>query len=401
MSDIKLQEIFQQKLNDHEKKLAYQLQNFEDIIEKKMQTMQNQLALQDSRNKDNHDLATAQKILNEKLSKIEIDLGNNKDNIFTNNVKIINFEKSLTTACQKYDKIFFENLTLPGFIGEGNKYRNLREYLDENMRNVTNLMERNEKSKIELKGYKDSIDQNIQLFNINTESFEKRVRERTEKAIESVKKLLEDEMAGFNKKIDDVKVENGKYNLNMINQTKDLKKECDDLLLEFPVIKQRIKEKLEEYVTANEVTIGKFKDLKKEFDHFQYKFSELSEFIRVINLLNFNLFNFKQDVRFRRNVGAETQKYEFRAISDLLDYNHISETPHKDERILANMRAEVDAPDEFRETKDVENTKKEEKLPNYMRSRTVKIDSTKQESINEGPKDDKSKPETKTDKTDY
>ena len=293
MSDIKLQEIFQQKLNDHEKKLAYQLQNFEDIIEKKMQTMQNQLALQDSRNKDNHDLATAQKILNEKLSKIEIDLGNNKDNIFTNNVKIINFEKSLTTACQKYDKIFFENLTLPGFIGEGNKYRNLREYLDENMRNVTNLMERNEKSKIELKGYKDSIDQNIQLFNINTESFEKRVRERTEKAIESVKKLLEDEMAGFNKKIDDVKVENGKYNLNMINQTKDLKKECDDLLLEFPVIKQRIKEKLEEYVTANEVTIGKFKDLKKEFDHFQYKFSELSEFIRVINLLNFNLFNFK------------------------------------------------------------------------------------------------------------
>ena len=106
-------------------------------------------------------------------------------------------------------------------------------------------------------------------------------------------------------------------------------------------------------------------------------------------------------MRFRRNVGAETQKYEFRAISNLLDYNHISETPHKDERILANMRAEVDAPDEFRETKDVENTKKEEKLPNYMRSRTVKIDSTKQESINEGPKDDKSKPETKTDKTDY
>jgi len=54
----------------------------------------------------------------------------NDDEQFTLNIKVSNIQKDLSVFIQKYDKIFLENLELPGFIGEKYKFANLREYLD-------------------------------------------------------------------------------------------------------------------------------------------------------------------------------------------------------------------------------------------------------------------------------
>ncbi len=52
------------------------------------------------------------------------------EDIFTHSCKLDNISKDLNEACNKYDKFFIENLSLPGIIGEGSKYKNMRDYID-------------------------------------------------------------------------------------------------------------------------------------------------------------------------------------------------------------------------------------------------------------------------------
>ena len=54
------------------------------------------------------------------------------EDIFTHTCKLDNISKDLNEACNKYDRFFIENLHLPGVIGEGSRFQNLRDYLDVN-----------------------------------------------------------------------------------------------------------------------------------------------------------------------------------------------------------------------------------------------------------------------------
>jgi len=53
-----------------------------------------------------------------------------EDYIFNIKEKIMTINSDLEIACTKYDKIFIENLEVPGIIGEYNKYKNLRDYIE-------------------------------------------------------------------------------------------------------------------------------------------------------------------------------------------------------------------------------------------------------------------------------
>ena len=75
-----------------------------------------------------------------------------------------------------------------------------------------------------------------------------------------------------------MKIENGKYNFELINQSKELKAQC----LEFPKYKKDFEEKIVRYESAYEHTIKTFDEIRKDFDDYKSKFTDLSEFIKVI-----------------------------------------------------------------------------------------------------------------------
>jgi hypothetical protein len=52
------------------------------------------------------------------------------DQVNSHELRIGNLMKNLTNACYKYDKIFLDNLQIPGTIGDYCRFRNLREYID-------------------------------------------------------------------------------------------------------------------------------------------------------------------------------------------------------------------------------------------------------------------------------
>lgn len=52
------------------------------------------------------------------------------DQVMSLDIRVNSLQKEFSNACYKYDKIYLDNLNLPGIIGEFCRYKNLKEYLD-------------------------------------------------------------------------------------------------------------------------------------------------------------------------------------------------------------------------------------------------------------------------------
>ena len=52
------------------------------------------------------------------------------DKLITHGVKLNGVQKDIKEACSKYDKIYLENLFIPGIIGEFCKFKNNREFVE-------------------------------------------------------------------------------------------------------------------------------------------------------------------------------------------------------------------------------------------------------------------------------
>lgn len=52
------------------------------------------------------------------------------DQIMSIDIKLNSLQKEFSNACYKYDKIYLDNLNVPGTIGDYCKYKNIREYIE-------------------------------------------------------------------------------------------------------------------------------------------------------------------------------------------------------------------------------------------------------------------------------
>ena len=77
----------------------------------------------------------------------------------------------LSSAKIKYDKIFIDNLTVPGYIGEYSQYKTLREYLSVNISQVSSLVTYKDKMDLDLKQYKDKLESLIFQFTQSLNQF--------------------------------------------------------------------------------------------------------------------------------------------------------------------------------------------------------------------------------------
>jgi chromosome segregation ATPase len=53
-----------------------------------------------------------------------------QDNLNSHELRINTLQKNLKDACYKYDKIFLDNLIVPGVIGDFCKFKTLRDYIE-------------------------------------------------------------------------------------------------------------------------------------------------------------------------------------------------------------------------------------------------------------------------------
>ena len=178
-----------------------------------------------------------------KMDKVEeLSLFQKKANdlLTTHEIKLSNNEKEINNVNVKFSKIVEKNLTIPAFIGEHCKYKNLREYLNNNIKEMGSLNLFKSKTEIDLKTYKEKIEQSLETFSYQLKTIENKNSIFSRDLKKEIDEKIENNLNLINQKIQDVRVDNIKaakeLNLNSENlkkQTEETFKFRDDLKQSF------------------------------------------------------------------------------------------------------------------------------------------------------------------------
>ena len=232
----------------------------------------------------------------DQLSDYENFVSKTNEKLVSHEVRLTNIRNDFSLATQKYDKIYLDNLELPGYIGRCAKYKNCQVFFLEVIKDLAKLNIYKEKNIIDLKMYKDKLETIISSMNSildnNNESQIKYINDMKEKILKDCKSMFEN----VTDSMKDVRVENSKYAVDLIKTSMDLSKKWDKL----EKIKEELLEKfnydVNKYQMLTDDTIKSFEEFKNEYGVIRRKFMELAEFIK--------------DVRFRKNIGGNVKKKE-------------------------------------------------------------------------------------------
>ena len=232
----------------------------------------------------------------DQLSDYENFVTKTKEKLVSHDIRLTNIRNDFSLATQKYDKIYLDNLELPGYIGRCAKYKNCQSFFLDVIKDLAKLNIYREKNILDLKMYKDKLETIISSMNSildnNNESQIKYINEMKEKILKDCKSMFEDVSDGMK----DIRVENSKYAVDLISTSMNLSKKWDKL----EKIKEELLEKfnydVNKYQMLTDDTIKSFEEFKNEYGVIRRKFMELAEFIK--------------DIRFRKNIGGNVKKKE-------------------------------------------------------------------------------------------
>ena len=322
--------IFSKKYNDEELNLfrddilQYFKENFQEYSKKlhlyitKINKIEKNFEQYTSNlNKNYTNIINSQAYMNSKLDKFkdyESFYNQTNDKLISHEIRLNNIREDFSKAVQKYDKIYLDNLELPGYIGRCAKYKNCQIFFNDIIKEINSLTQFKEKNIIDLKSYKDKLETIIKTFNIlvdnNNKSQIKYINTLNQKNISDCQNMVDI----LRENIRELKVENAKYSIDLISKSEELSKKWDkieeikkELLFEFEF-------KSQEYKKNSENILNRFNDLKYEYKNIREKFFELAEFIK--------------DIRFKKNVkniyGDILEKKDIKNICNSLNNTTIN-----------------------------------------------------------------------------
>ena len=234
----------------------------------------------------------------DQLDNYETFVSKTNDKLTSHEVRITNMREDFSNATQKYDKIYLDNLELPGYIGRGAKYKNCQNFFLDVIKDLAKLNKYREKNIIDLKMYKEKLETLISSMNSildnNNESQIKYINETKEKILKDCNNMFESVCENMK----EIRVENSKYAVDLISQSMDLSKKWEKLEKIREDLLEKFNYSVNKYQMLTDDTIKSFEEFKTEYGIIRRKFMELAEFIK--------------DVRFRKNIGENVKKKEIK-----------------------------------------------------------------------------------------
>lgn len=129
---MKLQENIFKKFYDIEKNVLDKINYMEIKYDKKFQSMENSFDSHNIRINDINSNISQLKLNVDKLPETFKRIDSLCEDGFKNSIKLKSLSTELSNAISKYDKIYLDNLVLPGIIGENCRFKSMKEYIDVN-----------------------------------------------------------------------------------------------------------------------------------------------------------------------------------------------------------------------------------------------------------------------------
>ena len=222
----------------------------------------------------------------EKINTIQKKL---EDLSINSRVKINSIEREINNMAIKYDKIFINNLVVPGLIGNSCPFLTLANFIENANKKINELIIDKKKQGMDLKTYKDKLENLIGVFNNRVNNSEEKFKEYCNICFNNYDKNSNDRFNALEDKIGSLRMENVKYSSELIERSNELKMDWDKVMNIKKEVDDKLNSELAKYSKYNNDLIKIFENQKSEFNLIKKRFTELSEFIK--------------DVRFRNNIN--------------------------------------------------------------------------------------------------
>ena len=359
-------------LQERDKTIFNMIKSFKEKIEK---TENNYLDLTRRISNNYSDILSSQADIKNRLDKLnsyESFSSKTNDQLISHEIRINNLRDEYNKSVQKYDKIYLDNLELPGYIGKYSKYKNCQVFFDDVIKELNKLNSYKEKNSIDLKAYKEKLESIIKTFNTlvdnNNKSQIKYINEMNEKSNRDCKSMID----SLGDRITDMRIENSRYAVELIGKSINLTKEWDKIQQIKEEIMKEFNDKIHDFKIVSNNTVNTFHDFKTEFTSIKRKFFELAEFIR--------------DVRFRKNLGGDVKKKEIKNIVKKITgkkaCNESFDKEKAKELLEYNFKTDKNDKSEINEKNDLRKSVSQEpgsKIKNYIKGVT-NVEELKQDS---------------------
>ena len=283
----KIETKFNEKLAQTVSFVETQYEKYESKIKEltnKVEVLSKEISEKDNTQKFENLLKNSQQNTHDLVTKIDIKLGI--------------LEKDFNNACFKYDKIFTNNLVIPGLIGDSCPYESLRPFLEYAHQKIYELLRAKEKHTLDTKKYKEKLESLIGQNKIQFETAQNKINDFCTKGFQQCDNVCKDRMSIIEKRVEALRLENGQYAYDLKKKAEELKIKWDKLDKIENHLNQKFNDEWDKYNEIVDKINIKFDKTKEEFKIIKNRFTELSEFIK--------------DIRFRKNMGETSISEEFK-----------------------------------------------------------------------------------------
>ena len=224
-------------------------------------------------NKRIYESVIEQQVYLEKINHLNEFKSKTETRLISFDVKLTNFLTDLVGIKSRYDKIFLENLMVPGIIGSSCKYRSISDYINDSIKTSDQLQLEKElikKQIVELKNKNEVFENKI---NSSIENCISACKLYTDMKIKEIKNFFIEKFEDLNEilnitksKVEENVIKNEEINISIKNEIKNTKEEITNLIEE----KKKENEKIK-----NEIKKSQNIEFKKEINEMKKNFTEL------------------------------------------------------------------------------------------------------------------------------
>ena len=256
----------------------------------------------------------------EKLSTYDAFVNKANDKLISHEIRINCLREDLTKNVQKYDKIYLDNLEVPGYIGRCSKYPNCKIFFTELIKEMDKLITYREKNTLDLCTYKERLENIIKTF-------QSLVENNNDSQIKYISKLNEktnkDLLEALEEKINNVRMDNSRFSRDLINKTTELNQLYDKM----NTIKEYV---IKEFDEKSENFVQKINEINKSFDLYKIEYGSVRKKF-------FELAEFMKNGKFSKSFANFYGKKEVNAMSKRLTKDNKETIEAKDVQLITNI----------------------------------------------------------------
>ena len=302
----------------------------------------------------------------EKIDNLINTYNKTRDSLLTQELKINTISKDLDNSKFKYDKLISENLTVPGFIGDYCKYHTLRDYLENNIKEMSILNKYKEKSELDFKSYKNKLESLITQFNNSLTQYSNQQIQYVNEAKEDIKHYLNIELNVIDEKIQDVRLENTKVGHLWEEKSNEIKIDIQNVFKLKNELNQKFKDEINNIENKFNDFVDKFNSFNNEYLKIKGRFIELIEFIKDVrfrkNLVDFDGIKKKEIDNLVHKIDFKKKKNEEIILDKPLDLDYNVFTGKKEDYELHEKKLIDEAIKQIQEKEKEENENENENI---------------------------------------